>query len=154
MNIKIVNATHLVDEVRILFNEYQKSLGVDLCFQDYEMELLSLPGKYDYPDGRLYLITVDEQLAGCIALRRFDAQCCEMKRLYVRPSFRGLRLGQRLVDKIIDDAKIIGYQEMVLDTLASLESAVSLYRKLGFEEVSPYYPNPLEDVLYFKLKLE
>jgi len=153
MGYEIKLAYDRLDEVRTLFKEYHKMLGVDLCFQDFEDELKTLPGKYAQPDGRLYVITLENKLAGCIGLRRYDETRCEMKRLFVRPQFRGLRLGQILAEKIIQDAKDIGYKEMVLDTLSSLESAVYMYRKMGFEEVEPYYDNPLKDVLYFKLKL-
>jgi ribosomal protein S18 acetylase RimI-like enzyme len=153
MNIEIISAYDHLDDVRKLFIEYQTSLGIDLCFQNYEEELKSLPGKYASPDGRLYMITIDEEIAGCIALRRFDKTRCEMKRLYIRPQYRGHHCGQLLVEKIIQEAKIIGYEEMVLDTLSSLKSAVSLYQRNGFIEVNPYYDNPLQDVLYFKLKL-
>lgn len=153
MGYEIKTAYDRLDEVRTLFREYHKMLGVDLCFQNYEEELASLPGKYLPPDGRLYLIYLEGKLAGCIALRRFDETRCEMKRLFVRPQFRGLRLGQILAQHIIDDAKAIGYQAMVLDTLKSLESAVTMYRRMGFEEVAPYYDNPLNDVLYFQLTL-
>jgi len=153
MGYEIKTAYDRLDEVRTLFREYHKMLGVDLCFQNYEEELASLPGKYLPPDGRLYLIYLEGKLAGCIALRRFDETRCEMKRLFVRPQFRGLRLGQILAQRIIDDAKAIGYQAMVLDTLRSLESAVTMYRRMGFEEVAPYYDNPLNDVLYFQLTL-
>jgi putative acetyltransferase len=153
MKLQIIPAYDQCDEVRELFLEYQKSLGIDLCFQNIDEELSSLPGKYTRPDGRLFLMTVDQKVAGCIALRRFDETRCEMKRLYIRPQFRGLHCGNLLVEKLIEEAKTIGYQEMVLDTLSSLKSAVALYRKFGFIEVNPYYENPLQDVLYFKLKL-
>jgi len=153
MGYEIKLAYDRLDEVETLFREYHKMLGVDLCFQNYEEELANLPGKYTLPDGRLYVIYLEEKLAGCIALRRFDSTRCEMKRLFVRPQFRGLKLGQILAERIIQDAKKIGYEAMVLDTLASLESAVYMYRKMGFEEVEPYYDNPLKDVIYFELKL-
>ena len=153
MGYEIISAFNHIDEVKTLFNEYHKMLGVNLCFQNYDDEMNTLPGKYSLPDGRLYLIYCDRQLAGCIALRRYDENRCEMKRLYVRPQFRGLHCGQFLVERIIQDAQSIGYQEMLLDTLTSLKSAVNLYRKMAFEEIPPYYDNPLQDVLYFKLKL-
>ena len=153
MGYEIKSAYDRLDEVRTLFKEYHKMLEVDLCFQDFEEELLTLPGKYATPDGRLYVILIEGKLAGCIGLRRYDETRCEMKRLFVRPQFRGLRLGKILAEKIIQDAKDIGYEEMVLDTLSSLESAVYMYRKMGFEEVEPYYDNPLKDVLYFKIRL-
>jgi len=153
MKTEIISGYEHLDDVRKLFIEYQKSLGIDLCFQNYDEELKSLPGKYAQPDGRLYLITIEEEIAGCIALRRFDETRCEMKRLYIRPKYRGHHCGQILVDKVIQEAKMIGYEEMVLDTLSSLTSAVSLYKRNGFIEVDSYYDNPLKDVLYFKRKL-
>lgn len=153
MGYEIKLAYDRLDEVETLFREYHKMLGIDLGFQNYEEELTHLPEKYAMPDGRLYVIYLEDKLAGCIALRRFGINQCEMKRLFVRPQFRGLRLGQILAEKIIKDAKMIGYEEMVLDTLSTLQSAVTMYRKMGFEEVAPYYDNPLKDVLYFKIKL-
>jgi putative acetyltransferase len=153
MGYEIKSAFDRLDEVRTLFKEYHKHLGVDLCFQNYDEELANLPGYYQNPDGRLYVIYLEDKLAGCIALRRFDETRCEMKRLFVREQFRGLRLGQILAEKIIADAKAIGYKEMVLDTLASLESAVAMYRKMGFVEIPQYYDNPLDNVIYFKLTL-
>lgn len=153
MGYEIKTGYDRLDDVETLFREYQKSLGVDLCFQNYDEELAHLPGKYKEPEGRLYVIYVEDKLAGCIALRRFDQERCEMKRLYMRPLFRGLRLGQILAEKIIADARTVGYKTMVLDTLESLDSAVTLYRRMGFEEIPPYYDNPLENVIYFKLDL-
>lgn len=153
MGYEIKPAYDRLDEVRTLFREYHKMLGIDLGFQNYDEELATLPGKYLPPDGRLYVIYLEDKLAGCIALRRYDATRCEMKRLFVRPQFRGLRLGRILAERIIEDAKAIGYQAMVLDTLKSLESAVTMYRRMGFEEIAPYYDNPLKDVLYFQLTL-
>lgn len=142
-----------LDDVETLIREYHKSLNVDLCFQNFDEEIATLPGKYAQPDGRLYVLYLDDKLAGCVALRRFDASRCEMKRLYVRPQFRGLKLGQILAEKVIEEAKAIGYREMVLDTLRTLESANAMYHKLGFEETKPYYDNPLPDVVYFKKAL-
>lgn len=153
MGYEIKPAYDRLDEVETLFKEYHKHLGVDLCFQNYDEELASLPGKYALPEGRLYVIYLEDKLAGCIALRRYDDTRCEMKRLFVRSQFRGLRLGQILAERIIQDAKAIGYKEMVLDTLSTLESAVTMYRRMGFQEIPPYYDNPLHDVLYFKLTL-
>jgi putative acetyltransferase len=149
----IDSATHpLLAETRELLREYQRSLGVDLCFQDFENELAELPGKYLPPDGRLYAAMVGEQLAGSVALRRHDAQACEMKRLFVRPQFLGLGLGERLARQIIDDGKTAGYQRMLLDTLPTLTAAVGLYKKLGFKETSAYIFNPLPGVQFFALE--
>lgn len=153
MGRKIILAYDYIENVRTLFEEYSKMLGVNLDFQSYDDEINNLPGKYSMPDGRLYLAYYNDNLAGCIALRRLDKDTCEMKRLYVRPNFRGLKIGKLLSEKVICDAKEIGYKTMCLDTLSTLESAVYTYKNLGFKEVSPYYNNPLNNVLYFKLDL-
>lgn len=154
MDVKIVSAYEDIENVKILFREYVNMLGINLDFQDFENELNTLPGKYSSPKGRIYIAYYNDKLAGCIALRSFEKNSCEMKRLFVRPEFRGHNIGGLLVDKIISDAKEIGYEFMFLDTLTSLKSAVSLYKKKGFQEVNPYYDNPLDDVLYFKLNLK
>jgi len=142
-----------LDNVKTLVKEYVDALGVNLEFQHYDDEINSLPGKYALPDGRLYLIYYRSELAGCVALHRLSEDSCEIKRLFVRPKYRGLKLGKKLMQKIINDAKELKYQEAYLDTLSSLESAVEMYRKLGFLEIPAYYDNPLENVLYFKLDL-
>lgn len=154
MNIKIVSAYNEIENIKVLFREYVDMLGVNLDFQDFENELNTLPGKYSSPKGRMYIAYCDDKLAGCIALRSFEKDSCEMKRLFVRPEFRNHNIGGFLVDRIISDAKEIGYKFMVLDTLTSLKSAVSLYRKKGFKEINSYYNNPLDNVLYFKLELK
>jgi len=142
-----------LDDVRALFKEYAASLGVDLCFQNFEKELTSLPGDYDPPTGRL-LVAVDEtRLAGCVALRRIDDQVCEMKRLYVRPAYRGTGLGRRLAETVISAAREIGYAQMRLDTLPSMKEAINLYHSLGFVEIPSYRFNPLEGVKYLELAL-
>lgn len=142
-----------LDDVRALFKEYAASLGVDLCFQNFEKELTSLPGDYDPPTGRL-LVAVDEtRLAGCVALRRIDDQVCEMKRLYVRPAYRGTGLGRRLAETVISAAREIGYAQMRLDTLPSMKEAIKLYHSLGFVEIPSYRFNPLEGVKYLELAL-
>lgn len=143
-----------LDDVRELFREYQTTQGLDLCFQGFEEEMASLPGKYAPPGGRLYIAAADGEPAGCIALRGLADGCCEMKRLYVRERFRGRKIGAALVEKIISDAKGIGYDRMVLDTYAgTMKDAVSLYRGFGFAETEPYYNNPNEDVLFLGLNL-
>ena len=143
-----------VAQARELFLEYEHSLGVNLCFQNFEQELAGLPGHYAPPDGRLLLAEHGGQLAGCVALRKWEAQICEMKRLYLRPAFRGKGLGRALAEKIIAEARTIGYQRMRLDTIEPLmKDAVEMYRKLGFREIAPYRPNPIAGAAYMELQL-
>ena len=153
MNIQVIAAADQIDTVRTLFREYEAFLGVDLCFQSFEEELRTLPGKYAEPKGRLYLALCDGEPAGCIALRPIDETACEMKRLFVREKYRGLGIGELLAKQLITDAKEIGYTLMRLDTLNTLTSAVTLYRKLGFVQTDPYYHNPYEGVVYLELLL-
>ena len=143
-----------VAQARELFQEYAQSLGVNLCFQNFEQELAGLPGHYEPPDGRLLLAEYDGQLAGCVALHKWDGGICEMKRLYLRPSFRGKGLGRAIAEKIIAEARSIGYQRMRLDTIEPLmKDAVEMYRKLGFREIAPYRPNPIAGAMYMELQL-
>lgn len=142
--------------VRGLFLEYAHWLGVDLCFQGFEQELAALPGAYSPPRGRLLLAVSDGRYIGCIALRPCDYAgegACEMKRLYVRPEARGMGLGRLLAERIIAEARAIGYGKMVLDTLATMTPAMTLYRSLGFVETAAYYANPIAEARYFALKL-
>jgi ribosomal protein S18 acetylase RimI-like enzyme len=144
--------------VRELFSEYAKLLNVDLCFQNFEAELAGLPGEYAQPRGAIYLAAVDGALAGCCALRPLDTvdypNACEMKRLYVRSGFRGVGLGRRLVEAILDSARQAGFDSILLDTLDDMESARALYGELGFEEVPPYYFNPIAGAHYLKASLK
>ena len=140
--------------VRNLFVEFVSSLDFDLNFQDFDKELTSLPGKYAPPLGELLLASVDEIPAGCIALRPLDNVTCEMKRLWVRPEFRGIGLGRMLAERIVVAAEDLKYRKMKLDTVASMVSATSLYRSLGFVETEPYTFNPLDDAMYFELDLK
>jgi ribosomal protein S18 acetylase RimI-like enzyme len=143
-----------IAQVRELFLEYARSLGFSLCFQGFDTELASLPGDYASPDGRLLLAEFDGQLAGCGALHKLDAGNCEIKRLYVRPQFRGHRIGRLLTEKLIAEARAIGYKAMRLDTVADrMREAVELYRPLGFREISPYRENPIPSALYMELTL-
>ena len=146
-------AAHL-PEVTALFREYETFLGVDLCFQGFEEELADLPGKYTPPRGALLVALVNSQIAGCVALRPLDDGSCEMKRLFVRPDYRGLGLGRQLAHRIIEVSREIGYERMKLDTLDFLEEAIHLYTSLGFKQTGSYYDNPLEKVSYWELGLK
>ncbi len=139
--------------LRALFLEYQDWLGVDLCFQGFEAELATLPGNYAPPAGGVWLAHVEGALAGCVGFRPHDGGTCEMKRLWVRPAFRGLGLGRRLAETSIAAAGRAGYRTMCLDTLAFMDQARALYQTLGFHEIPAYYDNPLEDVRYMELDL-
>jgi len=143
-----------IAQARELFLEYAQSLGFSLCFQNFDKELANLPGDYSPPDGRLLLAEYDAQLAGCVALRKLEDRICEMKRLYLRPDFRGKRLGRRLADRIIEEARQIGYQRMRLDTVEpAMKDAVAMYRRIGFREIAPYCTNPMAGALYMELVL-
>jgi ribosomal protein S18 acetylase RimI-like enzyme len=140
--------------VRELFIEYAESLGFSLCFQSFDNELAELPGDYGAPHGRLLLATIDDKAAGCVALHKLDDEVCEMKRLYVRPQFRGKGLGKVLAERIINEARAIGYTKLRLDTVEPvMRTAVAMYRRLGFREIAPYRPNPIEGALYMELGL-
>ncbi len=142
---------------REIFREYATTLGVDLCFQNFDAELAALPGEYAEPAGGLLLAWVDGQLAGCGAFRPLAdvdyANACEMKRLYVRRGFRRFGLGRQLAQALMDQAVQAGYSAMLLDTLDDMEAARELYASLGFEEVPPYYFNPLPGAHYLKAEL-
>ncbi len=144
-----------IEETRKLFREYEKWLGLDLCFQGFEEELANLPAKYAMPDGRLFLALVHGKTAGCIALRKLEKDVCEMKRLFVRNQFRGLELGKLLIEKLIDEARLIGYEELRLDTLPDkMAKAVKLYKSYGFTEIPSYYENPHNETLFLELNLK
>jgi GNAT superfamily N-acetyltransferase len=145
----------LVEEARALFLEYAQSLGFSLCFQSFDEELAGLPGGYAPPDGRLLLAKADEGWAGCVALHKLAPDICEMKRLYVRPQFRGRKIGKLLAERVITDARQIGYSKMRLDTVAPvMKDAVRVYRKMGFYEIPAYTHNPQAGVLYMEKELQ
>ncbi|HET7453762.1 MAG TPA: GNAT family N-acetyltransferase [Thermoanaerobaculia bacterium] len=139
--------------VRELLLEYERDIGVDLCFQGFAAELDRLPGEYAPPRGRLLIARTEEGAAGCIALRPLGGGACEMKRLYVRPSFRATGLGRALAERILAEARTIGYARMCLDTLSTMARAQSLYEKLGFRDVPPYRENPIAGTRFMGLDL-
>ena len=149
-----VESPQQIAQARELFLEYARSLGFSLCFQNFDQELAGLPGDYAPPEGRLLLAEYDGQLAACIALHNLGPDICEMKRLYLRPQFRGKGLGRALAERIISEARAIGYRHMRLDTVEPvMRDAVAMYRKLGFKEVASYRANPIAGALYMELDL-
>jgi len=142
-----------LESVRSLFLEYADSLGIDLSFQNFAEEIGTLPGKYGKPDGALILARTGSELCGCVALRKIGSRICEMKRLYVRPRFRKLGIGEELARRILAEASSIGYASMRLDTLPSMKSALRLYRSLGFQEIDPYTHNPIEGAIFMEKAL-
>ncbi|MBX9715350.1 MAG: GNAT family N-acetyltransferase [Burkholderiaceae bacterium] len=148
----------LLEMTRGIFREYADTLGIDLRFQNFDAELVELPGEYAAPHGHLLLAFVGDQLAGCGAYRRLVdvdyANACEMKRLYVRPAFRRFGLGRMLAQSLFDEARHAGYSTILLDTLDGMEAARGLYVSLGFDEIPPYYYSPIADSHYLKADLD
>jgi len=143
-----------VAQARELFLEYAQSLGFSLCFQNFDKELAGLPGDYAPPEGRLLLAECEGELAGCVALHKLEPGICEMKRLYLRPQFRGKGLGRTLAERIIAETGQIGYRHMRLDTVEPvMKDAVAMYRKLGFKDIAPYRANPIAGAMYMELEL-
>jgi putative acetyltransferase len=154
--VKIIQATtpEHIEQARALFREYEAWFGMNLCFQNFDEEVANLPGKYAAPDGRLYLAFADGNAAGSIALRRLEDDICEMKRLFVRDEFRGQKIGVLLIEKVIEEARKIGYRKMRLDTFpAKMGKAVSLYESYGFRTIDPYYHNPYGETLFMEKDL-
>jgi len=160
-SLKLIEASSETDfqEIRTLFTEYAKWLdendpeGIDLCFQDFDTELATLPGKYAPPEGRVYLALYDDQAAGCVGVRGIEPGICEMKRLYVRPEFLGNGIGKVLVQAIIDAGKDLGYQAMRLDTLPYMKAALALYKAHGFRKIDSYYDTPLNETIFLECDL-
>lgn len=150
---QIVDGLDYIEEVKELIIEYINSLNRDLSFQNINSELNSLKTKYSYPNGRIITAIVGDKVVGCVAFYKHSSKRCEMKRLYVKKEYRNLKIGNTLVENIISLAKKDGYREMVLDTIKPLTSAINLYKKFGFQEIKPYYSNPMPDVIYMKLDL-
>ena len=160
MNLEFVSAYDKSEEIGGLFKAYTDMLVEGspefknyLNLQNYDEELNTLVERYGEPEGRLYAAYLDGLLCGCIGLKRFDENNCELKRFYIKPEFRGKGLGKVFVDKIVEEAKIAGYKAVLLDTLPFLETAIALYRKKGFKDIESYNGSPMENLVYLKLEL-
>jgi carbonic anhydrase len=155
MKLKQVKSEEEVEQARTLFEEYAGWLGFSLCFQNFDKELAELPGDYAPPAGRLLLAMENDQIAGCVALRKIGDGIGEMKRLYVRPEFRGKGLGRTLTQTIIQAARDLDYQRLRLDTLPGrMDQAIAMYRSLGFKDIERYYNNPYEAAAFMELSLD
>ncbi|MGD0869778.1 MAG: GNAT family N-acetyltransferase [Bryobacteraceae bacterium] len=154
MRIASVESASQIAQVRELFEEYWASFGFTPCFQNFGAEVTGLPGDYTPPRGRLALAMIDGQAAGCVALRQFDAERCEAKRLFVRPQFRNRGVGRRLLDWVIAEAREAGYREMVGDTMPVMEKALEMYGRAGFERTEPYSGHPTPGAIFLRLKLQ
>jgi Acetyltransferases len=153
MNIRPALTPLDLDNIRTLFQEYWTSFGFTPCFQGFETEVANLPGDYVPPGGRLAIASSGDELAGCIALRRFDAARAEMKRLYVRPAFRGHGAGRAMLDWVISEARAAGYNEIVCDTMPMMSQALDMYARAGFERTGPYADHATPGAIYLRLKL-
>jgi putative acetyltransferase len=153
MQVRPVQVPAELDFVRALFQEYWTSFGFTPCFQDFAAEVSGLPGSYALPDGRLAVAFADDEAAGCIALRRFDAERAEAKRLYVRPAFRGRGIGRLLLDWVISEARAAGYKEVLGDTMPGMVEALGMYARAGFDRTGPYSASPTPGAIYLRLRL-
>jgi GNAT superfamily N-acetyltransferase len=153
IEINVAHDGEAVEQARALLREYEAELGVDLSFQGFASELDGLPGEYGPPRGRLLLVRCDGAVAGCVALRPLSADACEMKRLFVRPAYRASGAGRLLTERVIAEARTLGYHRMCLDTLPSMGKAQRLYERLGFRDIAPYRHNPIEGTRFLELEL-
>ena len=153
VQIREAKTSRLVSSARDLIKEYSVSLGIDLSFQDFDKEMAEFPAHYTRPDGRVFVAVEQGEAVGVVGVRMFSRRVCELKRMYVRPEFRGKGVGRMLAERAIREAREIGYDRMRLDTLSRLKEAVSLYSSLGFKEIPPYRANPNKGVVYMELEL-
>jgi len=154
MDLVQAETSEQIETARELFREYQEWLGISLCFQNFDDEVANLPADYRMPNGRLLIAIKDGDVVGCIALRKLTDDACEMKRLFLRPQFRGQGLGREMVQRIIDEAREIGYERMRLDTLPRwMDQAIALYEQFGFRDIPPYYDNPVAGARFMELIL-
>jgi ribosomal protein S18 acetylase RimI-like enzyme len=153
MNTAIEPAYNELDTVRILFKEYSQIPGAEQCFVSFEKELRTLPGEYGSPKGRLYLAYYDNKAAGCIAVRPVNSDTCEIKRLYVRPEFRGHEIGRLLLEKSMSDSKRMGYGKICLETLPTMRAAISIYESPGFKQIKSYLPGTKISSIYLGLNI-
>ena len=153
MQIEVAQSADQIDEVRRLFEEYWASFGFTPCFQNFSDELANLPGDYVPPRGVLALATIDGRTAGCAALRAFDSERAEMKRLYTRPDFRGRGLGLALLEWVVARARAAGYREIVADTMPVMTRALEMYDRFGFQRCEPYSEHPTPGAIYLRLRL-
>ena len=149
-----VTGQDMIDKVKQIFLEYVQSLKVDLSFQNFEAEINELPGKYGPPHGALIIALVNNKIAGCVALRKISEDICEMKRLYVRDDYRGLGIGRKLINMITEEASILNYNYIRLDTLPAMKKAQDMYISLGFYDIEPYVYNPIDGTRFMELKLK
>lgn len=149
-----MNSQETINLGKELLMEYEESIGVDLCFQNFQDEVRSLPGKYGPPEGAFLLAFINGKLAGCVAIRKNLEKICEMKRLYVRKEYRKHKIGRMLVKEIIEEAKRLGYDSLRLDTLPTMRAAQKLYEDFGFQDIEPYIYHPVEGTRYMELKLK